>query len=323
MVDAIENELHQRRNYVSQTDTLYFGGGTPSVCSVEQIGRLIRTVRKLWGVVDFREVTLEANPEDLTPEYLEGLKHAGVNRLSIGIQSFVDEHLQKMNRRHTAMRACDAVRDAQAAGFNNITIDLIYGLPWLSEEQWSSNITQALALGVQHISAYHLTIEPKTVLGKQRLQPVADQISELHFNMLHTRLTQAGFEHYEVSNFAMKGYRAIHNSGYWQGLAYLGVGPSAHSYNGTSERHWNVSSNKLYLDETGAQGEILTDIDRHNEYLMTRLRTCDGFRLDEYQKLFGRKILPVAGLVIADGVARISPRDFLISDSIISSLFLD
>lgn len=323
MVDAIENELHQRRNYVSQTDTLYFGGGTPSVCSVEQIGRLIRTVRKLWGVVDFREVTLEANPEDLTPEYLEGLKHAGVNRLSIGIQSFVDEHLQKMNRRHTAMRACDAVRDAQAAGFNNITIDLIYGLPWLSEEQWSSNITQALALGVQHISAYHLTIEPKTVLGKQRLQPVADQISELHFNMLHTRLTQAGFEHYEVSNFAMKGYRAIHNSGYWQGLAYLGVGPSAHSYNGTSERHWNVSSNKLYLDETGAQGEILTDIDRHNEYLMTRLRTCDGFRLDEYQKLFGRKILPVAGLVIADGVARISPRDFLISDSIISSLFLE
>lgn len=322
MLRAIENEIRERQSYVSKVRTLYFGGGTPSVCSVEQIGSIVELVQELWCVESFDEVTLEANPEDLTPDYLAGLRSVGVDRLSIGIQSFCDEHLERMNRRHTGEQAVRAVRDAQAAGFQNITIDLIYGLPWLSEQQWQSNIERALTLGVQHISAYHLTIEPKTTLGKQRLQPVPDEVSERHFEILHRRLCEAGFEHYEVSNFALPGRRAVHNSGYWHGVPYLGVGPSAHSYDGSSHRHWNVSSNKLYLEGDRGEGETLTATDRHNEYLMTRLRTSDGFSVGEYEELFSTKLVEVQGLIVENGRARIAASDFLISDSIISSLFV-
>lgn len=321
-MSAIESEIRERQNYVPNVKTLYFGGGTPSVCTVEQIGSIIGLTQELWSARNFAEITLEANPEDLTPEYLAGLRNVGVDRLSIGIQSFFDEHLAKMNRRHTGTRAVRAVRDAQAAGFDNITVDLIYGLPWLSEQQWHSNIEQVLTLEVQHISAYHLTIEPKTILGKQHLQPVPDEVSERHFEILHNRLCQAGYEHYEVSNFALPDRRAIHNSGYWHGEPYLGVGPSAHSYDGSLHRHWNVSSNKLYLEGDRGESETLSTADRHNEYLMTRLRTADGFIISEYEEQFDTKITEVQGLIIHNGTARIAPSDFLISDSIISSLFV-
>lgn len=318
---AIEQELHQRHTYIDSPKTIYFGGGTPSVCSIEQIKRLVDTVKELWKVDSFSEVTLEANPEDLTLEYLQGLNQSGINRLSIGIQSFHEEHLTKMNRRHTAQRAIDAVRDAQKVGFDNITIDLIYGLPWMNIEQWHNNIRTALSLGVQHISAYHLTIEPRTLLAKRSTTPVEDTVSQQHFEILHHELTAAGYEHYEVSNFAKEGYRAIHNSGYWHSEPYLGVGPSAHSYNGSHERHWNVSSNKLYLEGNKGESETLTPQDIHNEYIMTRLRTSDGINLKEYNELFGREIPPTAGIVIDNEKARIEPCDFLISDSIIVSLF--
>lgn len=321
MVATIEQELRNRRNYVSSASTLYFGGGTPSVLTVAQIGHLIELVKELWGVKTFDEVTLEANPEDLTPEYIDGLLGVGVDRLSIGIQSFHDEHLLQMNRRHTAAEAIAAVSNSQKIGFNNITIDLIYGLPWLSEAQWLSNIETALSLNVPHISAYHLTIEPRTVLGKRRTEPVAEQVSEQHFDTLHTALQKAGYEHYEVSNFATEGHRAIHNSGYWSGQAYLGVGPSAHSYNGSNERQWNVSSNKLYMEGAVAESEMLTSTDLHNEYVMTRLRTADGFSIAQYESLFSRAVEPFPGLIIRDGRARIASENFLTSDSIISSLF--
>lgn len=321
MVCAIENELRTRRDFVDKVKTLYFGGGTPSVCSVEQIGGLISLVRELWSVDTFDELTLEANPEDLTSEYLDGLLRAGVNRLSIGIQSFHADHLQKMNRRHSPSHAIDAVKRAQAAGFDNITIDLIYGLPWLTMEQWGYNIETAIGLDIQHISAYHLTIEPRTVLGKQRLEPVADSVSIEHYELLRERLTQAGYEHYEVSNFAHEGRRAIHNSGYWHGEAYLGVGPSAHSFDGSDTRHWNVSSNKLYLEGNPGQSETLTPTDHHNEYLMTRLRTSDGFRIAEYESRFATHFVPAKGIITNDGYARITPKDLLIADSIISSMF--
>lgn len=323
MIEAIKAEIVNRRALVPSVRTLYFGGGTPSVCTPDQIGSLINLVRDLWQTGHFEELTLEANPEDLTPSYLSAIRAAGVDRLSIGIQSFDDDHLRRMNRSHTATQAVRAVASAQAAGFDNITIDLIYGLPWMTERQWRSNVEQAIALGVQHISAYHLTIEPRTIFGKRGLQPVDDAVSESHFSILRQMLIGAGFEHYEVSNFALNGRRAIHNSGYWRGEAYLGVGPSAHSYDGMRRRYHNVSSNRIYLDgRESLLCEELRDEDLHNEYVMTRLRTADGFSIKEYENRFDRKPEVVPGLIVENGIARIKPEDFLMSDSIICSLFI-
>ena len=321
MVDAIERELRIRHDFIASTKTLYFGGGTPSVCSAQQLKRLIDTVRELWNVSQFEELTLEANPEDCTTDYLEALRALGVNRLSIGIQSFTDEHLEKMNRRHSSAQAVRAVRNAREVGFNNITIDLMYGLPFMTTEQWHSNLAQALELGVEHISAYHLTIEPNTIFGKRGLQAVDESISDEQFEMLHKTLTRSGYEHYEVSNFAREGFRALHNSGYWQGIPYLGVGASAHSFDGCDRREWNVISNKLYLEGAPRTQECLTEQDTHNEFLMTRLRTADGFSKSDYEQRFDRKILPSQGLNIVGDRVFIEAKDFLISDKIIASLF--
>lgn len=322
-INAIEQELINRHQLINNPQTLYLGGGTPSLCQPNQIAQLINRCRDLYNTQSFQELTLEANPEDLSPEYLDALINIGVNRLSIGIQSFHDEHLTLMNRRHTAQKARQAIKDARQAGFDNITIDLMYGLPFMNNEQWHSNINAAIELDVEHISAYHLTIEPKTIFGKRGLTPVEENVSEENFADIHTMLISAGYEHYEVSNFARPGRRAVHNSGYWQGEAYLGVGASAHSYDGHRSRYWNVSSNKLYLEGAKCEVENLTDRDLHNEYIMTRLRCCDGFRVGEYESRFGRTLNSVDGLLIEDGVARIESANFLISDSVIASLFLD
>lgn len=334
MLAAIGRELTERQGEVREeaVETLYFGGGTPSLCSVEEIGGLVEQVQALWGVTEFLEVTLEANPDDLTPEYLSGLRAAGVNRLSIGIQSFCDAHLERMNRRHTAREAVAAVEAAQEAGFENLTIDLIYGLPWMTPQEWAYNLEQALALGVQHISAYHLTIEPGTVFGKQGLQPVEESVSELHFRMLREALCGAGYEHYEVSNFALPGFRALHNSNYWQGKPYLGVGPSAHSYDGSRHRRWNVSNNRAYLAGEPGGEEWLSDADRLNEYLMTHLRTSEGISLPAVAAYFGAKQAARIGercaAQAADGLLRptadgyaVPPERFLISDYVIAELF--
>lgn len=337
MLAAIADELERRRSEIVATElrTLYFGGGTPSLCAPEQIAMLIDTVRRLWGVDHFDELTIEANPDDLTDQYLEAIRAAGVNRLSIGIQSFIDDHLERMNRRHTAHQAREAVRRAQRAGFDNITIDLMYGLPWMTPDEWAFNLEQAIDLGVQHISAYHLTIEPRTVFGKRGLVAVDDATSELHFDMLRRALCGAGFDHYEVSNFALAGCRAQHNRGYWSGRAYLGVGPSAHSYDGARCRSWNVSNNKAYLDGAEPQAEQLTDTDLLNEYLMTGLRTADGISYDVLSRRFGREsadsifarcaeFCGTGQMVVGRGedrTARITPDHFLISDYIISRIF--
>lgn len=334
MLEAIGRELAARREEIEagSVRTLYFGGGTPSVCLPEEIGALVGLVKELWGGDSFEEVTLEANPDDLTPEYLAGLREAGISRLSIGIQSFHDDHLQRMNRRHSARGAIEAVRNARAAGFGNITIDLIYGLPWMTPEEWQYNLEQAVALEIQHVSAYHLTIEPRTVFGKRNLQAVPDEVSQLHFDMLRSTLTGAGFEHYEVSNFARRGFRARHNSSYWQGEPYLGVGPSAHSYDGADCRSWNVASNKLYLEGASREVERLTVADLLNEYLMTRLRTAEGIEYGFLADRFGGedagRIEKRCADFVASGNMRrtdlgcaIRPEHFLISDLIISELF--
>lgn len=334
MLDAIAEELAARRNEIrnSSVKTLYFGGGTPSVCTPREIGQLVKQVRQLWEVGTFQEVTLEANPDDLTPGYLRGLHEAGIDRLSIGIQSFCDSHLQRMNRRHTAQAAVEAVKNAQQAGFGNITIDLIYGLPWMTPDEWQYNLDRAVSLGVQHISAYHLTIEPRTMFGKQGLQPVDEATSELHFRMLRETLLKAGFEHYEVSNFALPGFRARHNSSYWQGEPYLGAGPSAHSYDGAECRSWNVASNKLYLEGVPPENEHLTKTDRLNEYLMTRLRTAEGISTEDLKTRFGTaeaaRITARCGDFTASGDMyrtlqgfAILPERFLVSDFLIAELF--
>ncbi len=334
MLEAIARELARRQDEIpsGSVKTLYFGGGTPSVCTAGEIRDLVRQVRRLWNVGSFEETTLEANPDDLTPEYLRGLREAGIDRLSIGIQSFRDDHLQRMNRRHTAHAAAEAVSHAQEAGFGNITIDLIYGLPWMTPEEWQYNLDRAVSLGVQHISAYHLTVEPRTVFGKQGLKPVDETVSELHFGMLRETLTQAGFEHYEVSNFALPGFRARHNSSYWTGEPYLGVGPSAHSYDGADRRSWNVSSNRLYLEGAPHSVERLTETDRLNEYLMTRLRTAEGLSTGYLAARFGpeevARITARCENFVATGDMRRTPEGFavrperlLVSDFLISELF--
>lgn len=334
MLEAIGRELAQRRGELAphSVRTLYFGGGTPSVCTPDEIGRLVRQVREQWSVDRFDEVTLEANPDDLTPGYLSALRDTGIDRLSIGVQSFHDRHLERMNRRHTARAAVEAVEAAHVAGFANLTIDLIYGFPGMTLREWREDLEQAVALPVQHISAYHLTVEPRTVFGRQGLTPVGEEVSEQHFVLLRERLQTAGFEHYEVSNFARPGFRARHNSAYWSGEPYLGVGPSAHSYDGSRRRSWNVSSNPLYLNGAPFEEELLTDTDLQNEYLMTRLRRAEGISTADFCSRFGeaetrRLEMRCAVFEAAGDLFRtpagwaIPPARWLISDYVISRLF--
>lgn len=337
IVASLAQELRERVDFMPrdcEVETIYFGGGTPSILPPSQIGLLIDICCELWGPrARFREITLEANPEDLTEQYLSDLQKVGVNRLSIGIQSFDDEHLKLMNRRHSADQAQQAVELARKIGFDNITIDLMYGLPFMSPQQWSHNIQQAVELGVDHISAYHLTVEPRTVFGKRKLQGVDDGVSELHFAMLREALLQAGYEHYEVSNFAQPNKRSIHNSNYWMGVPYLGIGPSAHSFDGHQKRCWNPSSNKQYLEGVGAEYEILSPTDKRNEMVMTRLRTADGLHLNQIEDPSEReRIISKAQswinrgkmqLMEQDGDLRlfILPQYFLISDSVIADFF--
>lgn len=345
MVRALLHEMDLRRNYLaaftSTTHTLYFGGGTPSLLSANEIALLVTKAKETAGIESFDELTLEANPDDLTPEYLRQLPAIGINRLSIGIQSFHDKHLQWMRRRHTAQKAIKSVRNAQQAGFENITIDLMYGLPNLSLDEWKYDIQQALALNVPHISAYHLGIEPHTLLGKQQqkglLTAQDEQTSLQQFYLLQALLAQAGYEHYEISNFARKGWRALHNSAYWQQQPYIGIGPSAHSFDGKS-RQWNVANNIHYLEalennKVFFDYETLSEEMRYNEYLLTSLRTANGADLGEIEKLFGsqrkeycqqqaQKFLQTGQLQIVGTRLQIPPEHFFIADGIIAELFI-
>lgn len=342
MVNAIAKELVLRKDeFTNQVvETIYFGGGTPSVLSVAEIRFLLTTVYQNYTVIEVPEITLEANPDDLDDKKIDELAASPVNRLSIGIQSFFDDDLKLMNRAHSASEAKKSLQYA-ARYFDNISIDLIYGIPGMSNTKWLEIIKMALSFGVPHISSYALTVEPKTALKKliatgKIAEPTDDAASE-HFEILVETLTNEGFIHYELSNFGKENYFSKNNSSYWLGKKYLGVGPSAHSFNGTS-RSWNVSNNALYIksiqgDVLPNEIEILTITDQYNEYVMTGLRTIWGIAIDkvthEYGLQYKEYLLKRAKKFIDDGlllndknVIKTSKKGKFLSDGIASDLFM-
>jgi len=292
-----EMELQQAYPGGEPLKTIYFGGGTPSLFSPEIIENLIQKANDIFGVENNAEITLEANPDDINNAWLAGLGKTSVNRLSIGIQSFFDEDLVYLHRAHNADEATEAVKSAQDSGFHNLSIDLIYGIPTLNDERWIENINKALALEVPHISAYALTVEPGTALDlfirKGKYQNVDDEKAARQFTILMERLAQNNFVHYEISNFCTEGNFSKHNTSYWSGKKYLGIGPSAHSFNGIS-RQWNVSNINEYIKSINlgiipSEKEILTKIQTFNEYLMTSLRTIWGTDLEKIETVFGKE----------------------------------
>jgi oxygen-independent coproporphyrinogen-3 oxidase len=335
VLDGLKREMEYRRDFFtpSKLDTVYVGGGTPSSLAPEQLQELLDKAAELWDCSQIREATVEANPEDLTCDYLVRLASTGFNRLSIGIQSFDDNLLCLMNRRHNADRAREAVKSAQKAGLDNISVDLIYGIPGMTRAQWEHTLDEAVALGIQHISAYHLTIEPGTAFGRMArtgsLKPVTEPESERQYETLCRKLGDVGFEHYEISNFALPGRCAVHNSAYWSGEPYLGIGPSAHSFDGKRERQWVYADTAKYIAEAGTNtiydGEILSDTDLFNERVMTSLRTAEGLDISGQPIANHRieKFIADGSLVQNGSNIAIPPEKFLLSDYIISSLFKD
>lgn len=340
MVNAIAKETNLRSGFLSSpVETIYFGGGTPSVLSQKQIEIILNEIHQSFSVSPEAEITLEANPDDLNPEYVKILKDAGINRLSIGLQSFDDDVLQWMNRSHVARQSNDAVRMAQDLGFDNITIDLIFGIPGKDNRYWNEQLVKALELKVNHLSVYSLTVEESTTLHHRirkgiQAPPVPEEQAE-QFLMAMDLLTGEGFEHYEISNYALPGYRSRHNASYWTGRPYLGIGPSAHSFDGAMERSWNVSSNHLYMkgmedDMPLRETETLTQNDRINEYILTRLRTSEGLSLSECVSQFGHEIgqtirqqwTESGHLAVQRDQLQLTREGKLIADTIASSLFV-
>lgn len=338
-VSAVKKELLTGKGYVGEVPvrTVYFGGGTPSLMPPESIQDIINAIGDIWDCRSVEEITLEANPDDLSEGYLARLARTGVNRLSIGIQSFSERNLLFMRRRHNSSQSIKAVKDAKKSGFSNITVDLIYGIPGMGVSELKEDLQQALDLDVEHISAYHLTVEDNTGLGEMlragRFLPVGEKESEEQYSVLHETLTAVGFEHYEISNFAKSGFRALHNSSYWSGEHYLGVGPSAHSYNGVTRRKC-VSRLAEYIDgKVMYETEELTPEDRYNEYIMTSLRRLEGINGEELLRRFGQRafarfetasgrFLEQGLLAYGSGCYSIPPGKFLLSDHIISELFV-
>ncbi len=344
MVRAMIRELKMQKDYLPSDDlhTVYFGGGTPSLLSEKELATLMEAIKKQYHLKPDAEITLEANPDDLSESTVAMLANQGINRLSIGIQSFHDPHLRFMNRAHTAQEAEDSVRRAQDAGITNLSVDLIYAIPAENDDILLSDIEKTLALGVEHISAYCLTVEPKTAFGSWtktgKMAPIEDEFAARQFEILIGRLQESGFEQYEISNFAKYQKYSLHNSAYWQRRPYLGIGPSAHSYNGTS-RQYNVSNNAKYLEEIQNKAlpmtqEILTPKDQVNEYLLTGLRTKWGCRLELLQELSGDSFLMKTGQEIfllneigwlhsRDGLLLLTEKGKLFADQVASRLFLD
>jgi len=286
---ALLKEIGLRKNYTAgePVHTIYFGGGTPSLLGRSDLQRVMEALYTHYPISEQAEITLEANPDDIQVKSLLAWRDVGINRLSIGVQSFFEEDLQWMNRAHSSRQAADSIRQAQDTGFSNLSIDLIYGTPGLSDARWESNMQQAAGLSIPHLSCYALTVEPGTALDamtrKQLVQPVQSDDQARQFLMLTDFFRQAGYEHYEISNLALPGRRSRHNSAYWSGEKYLGLGPSAHSFNGVS-RQWNVANNALYIqslakDTVPFEQETLTDVQRFNEYVMTALRKMEGIDL--------------------------------------------
>jgi oxygen-independent coproporphyrinogen-3 oxidase len=289
MIQTMLREIELRASASERIETIYFGGGTPSLLTTDELREILAAIHTNARVLAEAEITLEINPDDVDEEKLLAWKQAGINRLSIGVQSFDQEDLTWMNRAHTASQSITSIQLAQAAGFENISLDLIYGLPNMDLQRWEQQIEQALALQIQHISAYCLTVEKKTALHHlvrtKKIVPASSDLQNEHFMLLQKRLLAAGFEHYEISNFALPTYISKHNSSYWLGKNYLGIGPSAHSFDGNSRR-WNISNNSLYIKNFGTEipyfeVEELSNYDRFNELLLTGLRTKWGVSLAE------------------------------------------
>lgn len=300
MVLALAKEIAMRKSEFENeiVETIYFGGGTPSVLSSFEINFLIEEVYKNYKVSENPEITLEANPDDLSTERVLELSKSPINRLSIGIQSFYEDDLKMMNRAHNSAEAKKCLEEATKY-FDNISLDLIYGIPGLTDEMWKQNIQTALDFGIPHISSYALTVEPKTALSKLiqtgKVAEPQDEAASNHFNILVEMLQKNGFIHYELSNFGKENYFSKNNSAYWLGKKYIGIGPSAHSYDG-EKRGWNIANNSLYLkaiqnDELPIETEILTKSDRYNEYIMTGLRTIWGVSLERIKNEFGTEYL--------------------------------
>lgn len=297
MVQAILKEITLRSDYLTDktVDSIYFGGGTPSLLDVADVARIIDRVANHYEVSPTAEITLEANPDDLGRSKVQALRQTAVNRFSVGIQSFYEEDLRWMNRAHNAQEADAAVKRIQDAGFENITCDLIYGFPLLTNEKWHSNIQKLIDFGIPHISSYSMTVEQRTALDHfiklGKTPPMAEEQSAEQMNILIDRLTTANFEQYEISNFAKSAHYAKHNTNYWRGIHYLGIGPSAHSFNGIT-RSWNIANNAKYIQSIEAgkplfETEVLTQSDQINEYIMTALRTMWGIDLDRIISAFG------------------------------------
>ena len=296
---ALLKEIELRIPYLNDetVETIYFGGGTPSLLSSSSIRSILEAIYRNFKISSGPEITLESNPDDMQPELLQEWNKIGINRLSIGVQSFFTEDLIWMNRAHNGEQAVRAVEEAKKAGFDNFSLDLIYGSPGLTDEKWVQNLRTAVSLEPTHLSCYALTVEPKTVLYKlirdQKTPDIEPDVQSGQFFAGIQLLESAGYEHYEISSFARPGKRSRHNSAYWQSQKYLGLGPSAHSFNGTS-RQWNVANNALYVrslseDQLDFEQELLQPRDRLNEYIMTSLRTMEGLDLQYVSENFGKE----------------------------------
>lgn len=343
LVHALAEEIKLQQHYLSDTvETIYFGGGTPSLLKPAHINLLLNTIQQYFKINPAAEITLEANPDDINPLILKEWKNLGINRLSIGIQSFHEADLQWMGRAHNALQARDCIQLAQEAGITNLSIDLIYGGPSLPHENWELNVKSAIDLGVPHLSCYALTVEPKTALAlkinRQELPEIDTQHQSEQFSMLQSITANAGYEQYEISNFALPGKRSKHNSSYWSGDHYLGLGPSAHSFNGIS-RQWNISNNSLYIQsikkgDIPFEIEVLTPVQQTNEYIMTALRTVEGISAVKLNSIAQQpiftQVVAEAQKYIQSGLMecsqeylRITPEGKFMADGIAAELFRD
>lgn len=350
MIKAMQAEIALQQDFFKQinkgehpaegVNTIYFGGGTPSLPESKDIDKLLRTIYQYFSISDPCEISLEANPDDIHPGKPEAWRQSGVNRLSLGVQSFYDKDLQWMNRSHDAKQAYEAILEIKKAGYQNFSADLIFGIPGQTDVQWEKNIEQMIRLEVPHLSCYALTVEPKTALfsfiRNKKYPPVNEEQTARQYEILIKKLVSAGYEHYEISNFAKSGFRSRHNSSYWKGTPYLGIGPSAHSFNGKI-RQWNIANNAQYIESIQkgsilAESELLTADMQWDEYIMTSLRTMEGCDLNYILKEWGKeehdKLKSDCGIYISEkqmilqkGHLVLTDKGKLFADGIASALF--
>jgi oxygen-independent coproporphyrinogen-3 oxidase len=343
IIEALLQEIDLQKNYLDgdAIETIYFGGGTPSLLTGDEINRIIDELAKYHPIVQAPEITLEANPDDLGKKKIAALNNTPINRLSIGVQSFFDQDLKYLNRVHTANDALTSVRAAMDSGFSNLSIDLIYGIPTLTEKKWQRNLETFFSMNLPHLSAYALTVEPKTALdvliSRNKMKPVVEELVVSHFNWLMLAMKNQGYVHYEISNFCREPHFSKHNLSYWSGKKYLGLGPSAHSFNGSS-RQWNVSNISEYIQASGQQEisaeiENLSESQLYNEYILTSLRTMWGTDLALIENRFGQKFsthflsliekfLKNKKVVFKDGNYCLTDEGKLFADGIASELFI-